>query len=133
MITFYCDYFYFSSILLVKQFLGFAARFTGQNGPAIPMPTRRFDIAGPFLVLRLFVFDFIYFHHMYLGGQTRCPVFSIKKKILQSGNNPLRKLKATTVTRFWIVLTIVFTSWSLAAAAGVPAGKPQIQGGNRAH
>jgi alpha-galactosidase len=32
--------------------------------------------------------------------------------------------------RFWIVLTIVFMSCSLAAAADVPAGKTQIQGGN---
>jgi alpha-galactosidase len=57
------------------------------------------------------------------------PVFSIKKKMLQSGNNPRRKVKTATVTRFWIVLTGMFTSW-LFAAAGVPASMPQIQGGN---
>ncbi len=55
---------------------------------------------------------------------------SIKKTMLQSGNSPPRKLKTTTVTRFWIVLTTVFTSWLLAAAVGVPASKLQIQGGN---
>jgi alpha-galactosidase len=57
-------------------------------------------------------------------------VFSIRKKMLQSGSKPRQKLKATTVTRFWIVLTIVSTSWLLAAAAGVPASMPQNQGRN---
>ena len=53
-----------------------------------------------------------------------------EKAILQSDNNPLRRLKAATTTRLWVVLTIVFAFCSLAAAADGPAGKPQIQGGN---
>jgi alpha-galactosidase len=55
---------------------------------------------------------------------------STKTRILQSDNNPLRKLKAATTTRLWVALTIVFASWSPAAAADGPTGKPQIQGGN---
>jgi len=55
---------------------------------------------------------------------------STKKRVLQSDNNPLRKLKAATTTRLWVALTIVFASWSPAAAADIPTGKPQIQGGN---
>ena len=77
------------------------------------------------------MFDFTYFPHVYLylvNIKKGAPVFSIKKKMLQSGNNPRRKVKAATVTRFWIVLTGMFTSW-LFAAAGVPASMPQIQGG----
>ena len=50
--------------------------------------------------------------------------------MLQFGSSPSRKLKAAAVARFWIVLTGMFASWLLAAAAGVPASKPQIQGGN---
>jgi alpha-galactosidase len=57
-------------------------------------------------------------------------MFSIKKKTLQSGSSPRRRLEVATVTRFWIVLTGVFTSWLFAAGAGVPASMPQIQGGN---
>jgi hypothetical protein len=45
-------------------------------------------------------------------------------------NNPLRKLKAATMTRLWVALTIVFASWLPAGATDLPAGKAQIQGGN---
>jgi len=55
---------------------------------------------------------------------------STKTRILQSDNNPLRKLKAATTTRLWVALTIGFASWSPAVAADGPTGKPQIQGGN---
>lgn len=52
------------------------------------------------------------------------------KKVLRSDSNLLRKLRAMIAIRSWIVFTIVFTSCSLAAAADIPTGKPQIQGGN---
>jgi alpha-galactosidase len=57
-------------------------------------------------------------------------VFSTKKKILPSDNHPFRKLKATTSTRLWVALTIVFASWLPAGGADPPTGKPQIQAGN---
>jgi alpha-galactosidase len=57
-------------------------------------------------------------------------VFSTKKKIFQSNNNPFRKRKATTRTRLRVALTIVFASWLPAGAADLPTGKAQIQGGN---
>jgi alpha-galactosidase len=40
------------------------------------------------------------------------------------------KLKAATTIWLWVTLTIVFASWSPVAAADLPTGKPQIQGGN---
>jgi len=40
------------------------------------------------------------------------------------------KRRAMIAVRSWIVLTAVFTSCSLAAAADIPAGRPQIQGSN---
>jgi len=85
----------------------------GRGGCSLSPAYKTFDIAAFSLVLGLFVFDFIYFPHGYLKG---APVFSIKKKMLQSGNNPRRKVKTATVTRFWIVLTGMFTSWLFAAA-----------------
>lgn len=57
-------------------------------------------------------------------------MFSTKKKVLRSDSNLLRKLRAMIAIRSWIVLTTVFASCSLVAAAGIPTGKPQIQGGN---
>jgi alpha-galactosidase len=57
-------------------------------------------------------------------------MFSTKKKVLRSDGNLLRKLRAMIAIRSWIVLTTVFASCSLAAAADIPTGKPQIQGGN---
>ncbi|HTE88890.1 MAG TPA: hypothetical protein VK639_08065, partial [Terriglobales bacterium] len=47
----------------------------------------------------------------------------------QSLRNDLRKLKAATTIWLWVAL-IVFASWSPAAAADIPTGKAQIQGGN---
>ncbi len=49
--------------------------------------------------------------------------------ILQSNANFLRKLRALIAIRSWIVFITVFASYSL-AAADIPAGKLQIQGGN---
>src|ERR1035437_7763333 len=60
----------------------------------------------------------------------RCPMFSTKKKVLRSDSNLLRKLRAMIAIRCWIVLTTVFASCSLAAAADIPTAQPQIQGGN---
>jgi hypothetical protein len=57
-------------------------------------------------------------------------MFLTKKKVLRFDSNLLRKLRAMIAIRSWIVLTTVFASCSLAAAADIPAGKPQIQGGN---
>ena len=49
-------------------------------------------------------------------------------------SNLLRKLRALIAIRpaikFGIVLTTVFACCSLAVAADIPTGKPQIQGGN---
>src|SRR5579864_2434508 len=42
----------------------------------------------------------------------------------------LGRRKAATAIWLWIGLTIVFASLSLAAAADLPTGKPQIEGGN---
>jgi alpha-galactosidase len=53
-----------------------------------------------------------------------------QKKVLRSDGNLPRKLRTMIAIRFWIVFTVVFTSCSLAAAADIPTGKPQIQGGN---
>src|SRR5450759_3886262 len=66
----------------------------------------------------------------FLCAVRRSSMCSTKKRVLQSDNNPLRKLKAATTTRLWVALTIVFASWAPAAAADIPTGKPQIQGGN---
>src|ERR1035437_7589021 len=60
----------------------------------------------------------------------RCPMFSTKKKVLRSDGNLLRKLRAMIAIRSWIVLTTVFASCSLAAAAATPTDKPEIKGGN---
>ena len=57
-------------------------------------------------------------------------MFSAKRAILKSDSKLFRRLSAATAAMLWIVLTTVFTSCSLAAAADMPAGKPQIQGGN---
>jgi alpha-galactosidase len=43
--------------------------------------------------------------------------------------NELRKLKAATTIWLWVAL-ILFASWSPAAAADIPTGQVQIQGGN---
>jgi alpha-galactosidase len=45
-------------------------------------------------------------------------------------SNTKRKRRAMIAIRYWIVLTTVFTSCSLAVAADIPTGKPQIQGSN---
>src|SRR5450759_1619598 len=66
----------------------------------------------------------------FLCAVRRSSMCSTKKRILQSDSNPLRKLKAATTTRLWVALTIVFASWSPAAAAEGSTGKPQSQGGN---
>ena len=58
------------------------------------------------------------------------PVFSMKKAILQSDNNLFRRRRAVTGAMLWIVLTAALGACSFARAADVPAGKPQIQGGN---
>jgi alpha-galactosidase len=55
---------------------------------------------------------------------------STTKRSFRSDSNVLRKLRAMTGIRSWIVLTMVFASCSLAVAADVPTGQPQIQGGN---
>lgn len=55
---------------------------------------------------------------------------STKKRILLPGNIRLRKRKAATTARLWVVLTIVVASWLPAATADGPTGKAQIQGGN---
>jgi alpha-galactosidase len=57
-------------------------------------------------------------------------VLSTKRAILKSDNNLSRRLSAATAAMLWIVLTTAFMSCSFAAAADIPAGKPQIQGGN---
>jgi alpha-galactosidase len=51
-------------------------------------------------------------------------------EVLRSDGNLLRKLRAKIAVRSWVVFITVFTSYSLAAAADIPTGKPQIQGGN---
>jgi alpha-galactosidase len=59
---------------------------------------------------------------------------SNQEKAMRFDSNLLRKLRATIAMRsaikFGIVLTTVFACCSLAAAADIPTGKPQIQGGN---
>ena len=45
-------------------------------------------------------------------------------------NSLTSKLKAATTIWLWVASSIVFASWSPAAAADPPTGKPQIQGGN---
>ena len=55
-------------------------------------------------------------------------MLSTVKETLQSDSNQLRMPRATTTSRLWIALTIVFAS--CASAADAPTGKPQIQGGN---
>ena len=57
-------------------------------------------------------------------------MLSTVKESLQSDSNQLRMPRATTTSRLWIALTIVFVSCASAAAADAPTGKPQIQGGN---
>jgi alpha-galactosidase len=65
-------------------------------------------------------------------------MFSIRKKVWRTDSNLLRPLRSTpgitipsvTAIASCIVLTTVFASCSLAAAADIAAGKPQIQGGN---
>src|SRR5580700_8991257 len=57
-------------------------------------------------------------------------MLSTVKEILPSDSNQLRKPKASTTSRLWIALTIVFASCASAAAAHAPTDKPQIQGGN---
>jgi alpha-galactosidase len=51
-------------------------------------------------------------------------------EVLRSDGNFLRKLRALIAIRSWIVFITVFTSYSVAAATDIPAGTPQIQGGN---
>jgi alpha-galactosidase len=51
-------------------------------------------------------------------------------EVLRSDGNLLRKLRAVIAIKSWIVFVTVFTSYSLAAAADIPTGKAQIQGGN---
>ena len=51
-------------------------------------------------------------------------------KVLRSDGNLLRKLRALIAIRSWIVFSTVFASCSLAGAADISTGKPQIQGGN---
>src|ERR1700751_810797 len=57
-------------------------------------------------------------------------VLSTKRAILLMDNNPSRRLSVATAALLWIILTTAFMSGSLAAAADIPAGKAQIQGGN---
>ena len=57
-------------------------------------------------------------------------MFSTEKEVLRSDSNLLRKLRVMIAIGSWIVFTIVLASCSLAAAADVPTGKPQIQAGN---
>ena len=45
-------------------------------------------------------------------------------------SNQVRKLNAATAIWLWIALSIALVSGSPAAAADLPTGKPQIQGGN---
>lgn len=51
-------------------------------------------------------------------------------EVLRSDGNLLRKLRAMIAIKSWIVFVTVFTSYSLPAAADMPTGKVQIQGGN---
>ena len=51
-------------------------------------------------------------------------------KVWRADCNLLRKLRAMIAIRSWIVLTTVFTSCALTAAADIHTGKAQIQGGN---
>ena len=62
-------------------------------------------------------------------GQEDAYVFN-QEKVWRCDSNLFRKLRAMIAIRSWIVLTAVFASCSLAAAADIPKGKPQIQGGN---
>src|ERR1700733_10648627 len=63
---------------------------------------------------------------------------STRKKVWRTESNRLRPLESTpgitipimTAITSCIVFTTVFASCSLAAAADIAAGKPQIQGGN---
>jgi alpha-galactosidase len=64
------------------------------------------------------------------SDQEDAPMPSIGKKVLRADRNLLRKLRAMIAIRAWIVLATVFASCSFAAAADLPTGKPQIQGGN---
>jgi alpha-galactosidase len=57
-------------------------------------------------------------------------MFSTKKKVLPSDGDLLPKLRAVITMRFWIVLTTVLASCTVAVAADFPSGKPEIQGGN---
>jgi len=50
-------------------------------------------------------------------------------KVWRADCNLLRKLRAMIAIRSWIVLTTVFTSCALTAAADIHTGKAQIQGG----
>jgi alpha-galactosidase len=57
-------------------------------------------------------------------------MFLTQRRLCDLTATPLRKLRAMIAIGSWIVFTIVFTSCSLAAAADIPTGKPQIQSGN---
>src|ERR1700728_4697361 len=57
-------------------------------------------------------------------------MFPTRKKALRFDRNLLRWLRAVMAIRCSIVLTAVFTSCSLPAAAEIPSPRPQIQGGN---
>jgi hypothetical protein len=51
-------------------------------------------------------------------------------KVLRSDGNLVRKLRAMIAISSWVVFRAVLTSYSLAAVADIPTGKPQIQGAN---
>ncbi len=56
-------------------------------------------------------------------------MFSTKRAVGQSENDVFRSLRAATAAMLWIVFTTAFAAGSFAAAADVPSGNPQIQGG----
>jgi|SRR5665811_1223755 len=78
----------------------------------------------------MLAFDFIQSSSCAGTDQEDPSMFSTNKKVLRSGSNLLRKLRTMIAIKSWIVLTTVFTFCSLAPAADIPTGKPQIQGGN---
>src|SRR5690242_17378755 len=58
------------------------------------------------------------------------PVFSIKIAILQTHDDLFPRLRLVIAAMLSIVLSSVFAACSFAAAADVPGGSAQIQGGN---
>jgi len=78
----------------------------------------------------MLAFDFIQSSSCAGTDQEDPSMFSTNKEVLRSGSNLLRKLRTMIAIKSWIVLTTVLTFCSLAAAADIPTGKPQIQGGN---